>query len=146
MTRPLAQDMGSITNLVLTNGDVVVEAGKTLTIRCRVMLSPGSRVIIKPTGQLILDGGTLDTYCSGMWQGVQVRGNKNAHQWITKFGKYQGVLQILNGGAIMNAQVGVTTIAKYKNDNMDWNQTGGIIQATSANFNNNNKDVEFMWY
>lgn len=134
-------------NVVVVRGDVVVQPGKTLTIRCAVSFTSGSRLIIKPTARVVLDGGTLTSRC-GFWQGVQVQGNKNQAQFISRLGMpvYQGLLVVKNGGAIMNAQVGVTTIAKFNNGNQDWNMTGGIIQATAGNFNGNIKDVEFLWY
>jgi hypothetical protein len=133
-------------------GDLVVKAGNLLTIKCKVSFSPGSRLIVEPTAKLVLDGGILTANCSGIWPGVQVWGNSSQAQTISRsfpnvgMPFYQGMVSIINGGSIQKARVGITTIAKYNNGNLNWNKTGGIIQAVGANFVSNSKDVEFMYY
>lgn len=135
-------------NATLVSGDVVIETGRTLTVYCTVVFSTGSRLLVKPGGRLILDGGTLTTNC-GFWEGVQVWGNSSQSQQFylhSQMPRYQGLVVISNGGMIMHARTGITTIARYTNGGMDWSKTGGIIQATTANFTGNIKDVEFMYY
>jgi hypothetical protein len=57
-------------------GDVVIQNGATLTIRCRVSLPKGAKIIIKPKGTLILDGAHLTNLCDQNWEGIEVWGNK----------------------------------------------------------------------
>lgn len=132
------------------NGDLIVKAGNKLTIQCVVSLPPGGRVIVEPTAKLIIDGGKLTTYCTNMWEGVQVWGNSTANQAIngtTGMPTYQGMLSIINGGTIEKAAYGVSTIkVDVSGSNIDWTKTGGIVQAVGANFINNNKDVAFWPY
>ena len=130
-------------------GDLVVKAGNQLTIKCLVSLPPGGRVIVEPTAKLVLDGGTLTTNCLYMWNGVQVWGNSTASQAInvtTHMPTYQGMLSIINGGTIQNAEYGVSLISSDTSGNVDYSKTGGIVQATGASFINNNKDVDFWPY
>ncbi|HTA62839.1 MAG TPA: hypothetical protein VK835_10300, partial [Bacteroidia bacterium] len=138
---------------VIVNGDVVIQPGKTLTIHCTAYFSQHSRVLVMPAAKLVIDGGILTALCDSTWSGVQVWGNSTKSQAMslnihtqTVRAVYQGYVSIINGGTIQNAQVGITTIAKYNNGNTDWNKTGGIIEGTSANFIGNTKDVEFMYY
>ena len=48
--------------------NVIVDSGVTLTISCQVEMSPNARLIVRPGGKLIVDGGTLTSACAGeMW-------------------------------------------------------------------------------
>jgi hypothetical protein len=57
-------------------GDIIIQNGATLTIRCRVSLPKGAKIIIKPKGTLILDGAHLTNLCEHNWEGIEVWGNK----------------------------------------------------------------------
>ena len=58
------QTWNSIHNL---RGDLYVEANKTLTIRCKVgFLGPQAKVVVRPGGHLILDGGTIYNYATNL--------------------------------------------------------------------------------
>ncbi len=112
-------------------------------------MPPGGRVIVEPTAKLIIDGGTITTFCNDMWKGIEVWGNLTASQAInatTQMPLYQGMLSIINGGTVENATYGVSLIATDGAGNVDWNKTGGIIQAVGASFINNNKDIAFWPY
>jgi hypothetical protein len=137
------------TNARALGGDLVVKAGNQLTIKCLVSLPPNGRVIVEPTAKLVIDGGTLTTNCSAMWTGVEVWGDNTKAQTInvtTGMPNYQGMLSIINNGSIENAQYGVGLYASDGQGNINWNKTGGIVQAVGASFNNNNKDVAFLAY
>ncbi len=120
-----------------------VKAGTTLTIQCEVQFVPEAKVIIEPGGKLIIDGGKLtnEKYYNNFWQGIQVYGTSNKNQFPESNPTYQGLLVIKNGGIIENAHKAVTN---WHQDN--WNEIGGVIQATGAVFRNNRRDVEFMSY
>lgn len=48
--------------------DIRVPTGKKLTIKCTIHMVPGSRIIVEPGAQLIIDGGILS--CGGVRTGV----------------------------------------------------------------------------
>ena len=106
---------------------VVVDSLATLTITDTVYCSPVSRIIVRPGGKLIVNGGTLTSACAGeMWQGVYVEGHRDQPQTAAN----QGTVQLLNGAVIENAFRGIYTGAPGDN----WATTGGIITADSAVF------------
>ena len=119
--------------------DIVVDSGSTLTITCCVSFVPQARIIVRPGGKLIVDGGTLTSACAGeMWQGIYVEGHRTQHQTAAN----QGTVQLLNGATIENARRGIYTGAYGEN----WHTTGGIITADSATFRNCAKAVEYLSY
>ncbi|GIV28808.1 MAG: hypothetical protein KatS3mg027_2622 [Bacteroidia bacterium] len=128
--------------------DLVVKAGNTLTIKCKVAFPPGYRLIVEPTAKLILDGGVLTSHgdCN-MWQGIMLHGNINqSQQIINGMPVYQGMVEMKNGAIIENAVNGISTMRRDANGNIDWSSFGGIIRASNSSFLNNKRDVEFMSY
>lgn len=75
-------------------GDIVIGAGGKLTIQCRVSLPKGAKIIVKPKGQLVLDGAQLTNLCDQKWQGIEV--------WNTK--KDKGKVSFVNGPVLMNLE------------------------------------------
>lgn len=55
-------------------GDVVVQNGGMLTIRCRVSMPPGAKIVVKPKGTLVLDGAHLTNLCDKQWYGIELWG------------------------------------------------------------------------
>lgn len=53
-------------------GDLVVEDGACLTVRCRLSLPEKGKIIIKPKGKLILDGAEVENACGKKWKGIEV--------------------------------------------------------------------------
>ena len=53
-------------------GDIIIEPGASLTIKCRVSLPGGAKISVAPKGKLILDGATLENDCGQQWQGIEV--------------------------------------------------------------------------
>lgn len=53
-------------------GDIVVQNGGTLTIKCRVSMAPGAKIVVKPKGTLILDGAHLTNICDKQWLGIEL--------------------------------------------------------------------------
>ncbi len=120
-------------------GSVVIDSLATLTIVDTLHCAPSSRIIVRPGGKLIVDGGTLTSACAGeMWQGIYVEGHRNQHQTAAN----QGTVQLINGAVVENALRGVYTGAPGSS----WNTTGGIITADSATFRNCAKAVEYLSY
>ena len=86
--------------------NATVESGATLTITGTVYCSNHANIIVKPGGRLVLDGGTLTSFCpNSMWPGIEVWGNSAAHQYPDASGHYaQGYVELKNGAVIENAE------------------------------------------
>ncbi|PJB54887.1 MAG: hypothetical protein CO098_19340 [Bacteroidetes bacterium CG_4_9_14_3_um_filter_41_19] len=129
------------TNTIVMN-NIYVEENKTLEINSVVCFAADASIILKPGAKLIIDGGKLTNACDESWQGIQVWGNKTAHQYPDANGNYQqGYVELKNGAVIENAW---EAIQPWNPDH--WNQTGGIIKANGATFRNNRRAVQFMSY
>ncbi len=121
--------------------DIIVANNSTLRITCDVLMQGNSRLIVQPGSTVILDGGKLTTTCQTLWQGIEVWGTSNQHQFTINGVCNQGTCILTNGATIENAKEGITN---WKPE--DYNSIGGIIQATDANFINNWRAVSFMAY
>lgn len=73
-------------------GDVVIHEGASLSIYCRVSFPKGARIVVKPGGQLILNGCTLENDCGEEWMGIQTLGGENRRGIV----RFQNAPQILN--------------------------------------------------
>jgi len=121
--------------------NVIIEAGATLTITCKLVMKSNARIIIKPGGNLIVDGGIITTEDSSMWQGIEVWGNQNANQYAVNGSYGQGYVELKNGATIENA---VCALALWRPDH--WSTTGGIVHAEDAVFRNNQRSVHALHY
>lgn len=77
-------------------GDIEIKKGATLTICCTVSLPAGARIIIRPGGRLILNGGVITNRCGDMWEGIEIYTNKKTGD--------RGSVLIANGGRIELAE------------------------------------------
>jgi pregnancy-associated plasma protein-A len=75
-------------------GNLIIEAGGILTIRCRVSLPKDAKIIIHPKGKLILDGGKIENDCGDTWKGIEI--------WSKKDSK--GEVELFNNSSILNAE------------------------------------------
>ncbi len=121
---------------------LVVDAGNTLTVKNDLMVYGDQKIIVKPGGKLVIDGGRITAECGEMWAGILLEGNSNAAQTNAN----QGVLEIINGGTIEHARNAISVYGRDANGNIDWNTTGGIVRASGANFYNNWRVAEFLSY
>ncbi|MBC8320589.1 MAG: T9SS type A sorting domain-containing protein [Bacteroidetes bacterium] len=124
--------------------DIIIENGAELTISCHLVMHPYAKIIVKPGGRLIIDGGLIgtDIYEDEQWQGIQVWGDKTTHQYPDINGEYQqGYLELSNGAVIENAIVAVDL---WEPDN--YASTGGIVSAKNSTFKNNAKSVHALHY
>lgn len=74
-------------------GNIIIENGASLTIRCRVSIPPNGKIIVEPKGELILNGATLENDCGKTWEGIEV--------WSA--GKNRGKVMMVNDAKIENA-------------------------------------------
>ncbi len=124
--------------------DIVVKSGVILTVTGEILMPYQGKIIIEQGGKLIIDGGRIK--CSSpdkLWKGIEVWGTFNKSQ-ISPDNVYQGQLEIINGGAIENAEVAVY-VGKCDSLGMQVSNTGGgLIKATNAVFKNNKTGVVMM--
>lgn len=74
------------------NCNIIVSEGASLTIQCLLALPGDAKIIVKPTGKLIIDGGTIGSRCNALWDGIEI--------WqSTKFG-LSGQVEIRNHGKL----------------------------------------------
>ena len=128
-------------NSPITVGDtLVIDSLSILTICDTVAFYSEARIIVRPGGKLIVNGGTLTNACDGeMWQGIIVEGNASIRQAALAQGSV-----ILNNATIENARDAICTMGS--NPDSVFEHTGGIIQATNTLFRNNRRSVAFLSY
>jgi|JI9StandDraft_1071089.scaffolds.fasta_scaffold12703_2 hypothetical protein len=124
--------------------DIVVKSGSTLTIQCEVKMPINGKIIVERGATLVIDGGVIDCgWDNAMWQGIEVWGNRNASQLTAGA---QGKVIMKNNAVIENSIDGIVTIRKDSSGNLDWNYTGGIVQATNSEFLNCRNGATFLSY
>lgn len=74
------------------NTDIIIKDGAELTIKCRLHLASGAKIVIEPGGRLILDGCKIHNDCGENWGGIEV---------LSK-GKKSGEVLGLNGVQLEN--------------------------------------------
>ena len=120
---------------------VTVDPSTTLTITGTYHFGKEGKIIVRPGGKLVVDGGTLTSACDGeMWQGIEVVGDRTKSQTAAN----QGVVELKNGAVIENAWCGIRT--GLREDSVTYATTGGIITADSAVFKNNRHSVVINSY
>ncbi len=112
------------------SGDVTVVNGITLNIEGTVKFSEGTRLIIRPGGNVTLNG-KLTNSCMNPWEGVVVNGVSSASQYTS--GQH-GRFTCRPGSIIENANIAVSLWA------------GGILNANGAWFVNNGTGVSYHSY
>ncbi|MBR4912523.1 MAG: S8 family serine peptidase [Bacteroidales bacterium] len=121
--------------------EVVVDSLSMLTWQDKTVLcTPDCRLIVRPGGKLVVDGGTLTSACPNeMWQGIEVVGDRTKQQ----LAQYQGKVELKNGAVIENALCGIRTGLR---EDTEYITTGGIISAEDATFVNNCRAIEINSY
>lgn len=124
--------------------DIIIESGGKMTLTETLRMDPSAKIVVKPGGQLIVDGGTITNmpYCSGdnlKWQGIEVWGDLDESQQGVNGVYQQGYIELKNDATIENAQ---TAILLGKSG--QWPTLGGgIVKAYNSHFINNAKSVHF---
>ena len=126
----------------ITSDGFIVGDNAVVTVTGEIRMEENSKIIIKPGGKLIVDGGLLTSACPDTeWQGIQVWGNDNMHQYLSNGQYHQGILELKNGATIENAVCAVDLW-----NPLDEHSEGGIVWATDAIFRNNAKAVHAINY
>ncbi|MBL7832295.1 MAG: T9SS type A sorting domain-containing protein [Saprospiraceae bacterium] len=145
---PGANELWDYANVVMNK--IIVSPTATLTIDCKVQFSSEAGIEVQRGGKLIVShNGVLTNLCDGYrWQGIKVWGNTAKAQPdpnATLLPDDAGVVILLGGSQIINANTGISTTAA-----LPWPQSksyyGGLIKATGADFINCRKGCEFMKY
>lgn len=129
--------------------DIVVKAGATLTLKCKVAMATGGRIIVERGAKLVIDGGEVTAWGGKMWDGIHVWGTSTVRQSVAANGlsTAHGIVDIINGGTVRDAGVGIQTAKFFDNGDLDWGgYFGGIIRCNNANFINNWKAVAYYTY
>ena len=120
--------------------DLVIDSPNTLTVTGTLHFGDNNKIIVRPGGKLVVDGGTLTSACSGeMWQGIEIEGDRTKRQ----LPQYQGKVELRNGATIENAMCGIRTCLS---SDISYLTAGGIIEADQAVFRNNRRAIEINSY
>lgn len=112
--------------------DIIVKAGKTLTIQCEVQMPPNGKIVVEKGAKLILDGGNITSYHPRTsWKGIELYGDKT----LAPYDYNQGSLEMINNATIEYAQLGVQDFITGV-----WSG-GGIIMAANSTFKDCRKAV-----
>lgn len=122
---------------------LVIDPGVTLEIQSDLMVYGQQQIIVKPGAELKVNGGRISTECGTMWDGIFVEGTNTAGQVVAT--NAQARATFYNNAVIENSYNGVANYGLL-NGSVDWSKTGGIINASGANFLNNGRSAEFQAY
>lgn len=121
--------------------DLVIPAGTTLTVKCVVEMVPQAKVVVRPGGKLIIDGGkfTAAQFSHSFWSGIDIWGDNTHNQFPSNQPTYQGMLVLKNDAIIEHAR-------EINVRGPSWGSFGGVIQATDAHFINCRRAGQFLSY
>ena len=145
-------------------GNIYIEPGAKLTIKKKVLMPPGGRIVVKRGARLVVDGGHLTTKgpaaqtCNGeqfivRWQGIEVWGNTNVTATAAMLEESYlpalsdpGLVILRSNAKIEKAQIGIQTA---QNGPYGWLDSkvlhfNGLINAAQSTFLNCRKGVEFL--
>ena len=144
---PVSYKLCNEENTVWENGNYYADEirvcdGSILTIKTTVKFEEDGKIIIEQGGKLIIDGGFLTSALEDKhWQGIEVWGVRDKHQYTIDGECAQGYLVLKNEAIIENA---VSAVELWEPG--EYSTTGGIVQATDAIFRNNAKSIHALWY
>lgn len=140
--------------------DILVKAGNTLIIKCKVAMATDGKITVEKGARLIIDGGEVTGWCKTtpagsnfnvpLWTGIEVAGNPAQNQLINNQTGYcanQGIVEVKNGGKITYAMKGINnSLTNPAGGGAISNTSGGIVIANGATFENNVFDIIFYKY
>ena len=60
------------TSIKKLTGDVVLDSGSVLTVKCKMSLPIGAKIFIGQKAILLVDGGTIGNACNQHWDGLEI--------------------------------------------------------------------------
>ncbi|GAB4487883.1 MAG: hypothetical protein OHK0019_03470 [Saprospiraceae bacterium] len=129
------------------SANIEIESGATLTVDATLSMMPGTYIIVKRGGRLIVNS-TITAACSGMWGGIIVEGNSEAPQKEAN-GQYstsQGRLTLNSSGTIEHAIWGVGVHSFDAINDIDDADYGGGIVELKGKIRNCTHSVRFLRY
>ncbi len=109
--------------------NIEIPDGATLTIGATLSMAPGTYIIVRRGGKLVVNG-TITAGCGGMWGGIIVEGEGNSPQKVNgQYSSAQGLLILSAYSLIEHALVGVGIHGEEPND-VDY--SGGIVELKGA--------------
>lgn len=131
--------------------DLIIHPGVTLTIKDVLNMRVGTKIIIKPQGKLVVDGGKITSklYCDDpelLWTGIEVWGTDDSQYPVGGIVN-QGILELKNGAIIENAERAISVYQPDANADPIANTTGGIVKASeNTSFINCQRVARFYDY
>lgn len=107
---------------------VEVLSGVTLTISAKLTMTPGTYIIVRRGGTLIVDA-TISAACDGLWGGIVVEGNGSMPQSNSSGGysNSQGRVLVQSNGVVEHALCGIGVFGFADADDIDYG--GGIAEV-----------------
>ncbi len=68
-------------------GNIIIENGGRLVIRCKTSMPNGSEIVVHPQGELVLQGAHLYNDCDGQWNGIKVLSEGKVSGKVSYIGK-----------------------------------------------------------
>jgi hypothetical protein len=113
--------------------DLRIRSGNVFEVNCEVHMVPGSRIVVEPGARLIINGGVIKaaTFSDTTWLGIEVWGSDSLDHtpvlddpWAANTLAHQGVLELVNGGRIENAEIGILLGSRDEPG-----KGGGVVRA-----------------
>ncbi len=133
-------DQYRIEFLLLIKDNAVLDIDNTI-----LEFGPNGKVIVEPGSRINADNSVFrNLNCEPYykWKGIEVWGDKYAHQYNIQGVCAQGYLY-LNNSTVMHAENGVSLWAE---EDRLWNTAGGIVKAVQSDFIDNTRAVHFVPY
>ena len=80
-------------------GDIIIEPGAKLTIRCKVALAKGAEIVVKPGAFLLLDGAEIYNDCGDEWAGIRTMKEKKQVGRV-KYARMSKLLNVSNPASL----------------------------------------------
>ena len=126
---------------IAVSDSFIIDTNAVVTVTGTVKSRVNAKVVVPEGTRLVLNGGSMTSDGSVMWQGIEVWGNSSNHQQYVNGGYLQGYLERRNRATIENA---ICAVELWHPNH--YNTTGGIIIAQDAIFRNNRKAIHALNY
>ena len=91
-------------------GDLTIQPGAVLIVKCKLSMPPGGTITILPKGTLIIDGGKIYNACGLKWNAIVM--DKNSSFLFFKI-KSKSKFQVFNNGSFIDSENGIIKQVMY---------------------------------